>query len=229
MLAGTVLALIVAAPTSPSRRPTVEAAAPLPPSLNGRRRHRASRTAAAGSASRPSRQTAARADPGISIKARSTRFSPSSDAQITEKLRGSSPPSSSTSASTTPETARRSKVLCRAQLRAAVDQQRPPQCRAKAAIARLKDAAADGLDPADYPVPEFGTFTGAEALADGDIKLTNSVLTFARHLAVGRIAPTRVLTEVDYGDHTPEPADILRKIADAARRERDARKLQPAA
>ena len=81
--------------------------------------------------------------------------------------------------------------------------------RAKAVIARLKNAAADGLDPADYPVPDFGALTGAEALADGDIKLTNSVLTFARHLAIGRIAPTRVSAEVDYGNHTPEPADIL--------------------
>ena len=41
------------------------------------------------------------------------------------------------------------------------------------------------------------------------------MLTYARHLAVGRIAPTRVLAEVDYGNHTPEPADILRKVADA--------------
>ena len=64
-------------------------------------------------------------------------------------------------------------------------------------------------------MPEFASFTGAEALADGDVKLTYSVMTFARHLEVGRIAPTRVLTEVDYGEHTPEPADILRKIADA--------------
>ena len=38
------------------------------------------------------------------------------------------------------------------------------------------------------------------------------MLTYARHLAVGRIAPTRVLAEVDYGDHTPEPADILREV-----------------
>ena len=74
---------------------------------------------------------------------------------------------------------------------------------------------ADGLDPADYPVPEFGTFSGAEAYADGDIRLTNSMLTYARNLAVGRIAPTRVLVEVDYGNHTPEPADILKKVADA--------------
>ena len=86
---------------------------------------------------------------------------------------------------------------------------------AKALIARLKNAGADGLDAADYPVPEFGALNGADALADGDIKLTNSVLTFARHLAVGRIAPTRVSAEVDYGNHAPEPADVLRKIADA--------------
>ena len=75
--------------------------------------------------------------------------------------------------------------------------------RAKAVIAQLKNAAADGLDPADYAVPEFNG--GAEAPAEDDIKLTNSMLTYARHLAVGRIAPTRVLAEVDYGNHTPEP------------------------
>jgi murein L,D-transpeptidase YcbB/YkuD len=86
---------------------------------------------------------------------------------------------------------------------------------AKAAILRLKNAATEGLDAADYPVPEFGTFTGADALASGDVKLTYSVLTYARHLAVGRIAPTRVSAEVDYGDHTPDPSDILKKISDA--------------
>ncbi len=96
-------------------------------------------------------------------------------------------------------------------------------------IAQLKNAAADGLDPADYPVPEFGTASGAEALADGDIKLTNSMLTYARHLAVGRIAPTRVLAEVDYGNHTPEPADILQQGRRCRRRRRRARKLQSAA
>ncbi len=86
---------------------------------------------------------------------------------------------------------------------------------AKAAIARLKNAAADGLDAPDYLVPEFTSLNGAEVLADGDIKFSNSVLTFARHLAVGRIAPTRVSAEVEYGNHTPEPADILKKLTDA--------------
>ncbi|MGA2568796.1 MAG: L,D-transpeptidase family protein [Pseudolabrys sp.] len=88
--------------------------------------------------------------------------------------------------------------------------------RAKAVIAQLGNAEADGLDPADYQAPAFGAASGAEALADADISLTYSVLTYARHLAAGRIAPTRVLAEVDYGDHTPAAADILRKLADAA-------------
>ncbi|MGI8527829.1 MAG: L,D-transpeptidase family protein [Pseudolabrys sp.] len=89
--------------------------------------------------------------------------------------------------------------------------------RAKATIARLRNAGAEGLNPADYPVPEFPSFGSPEALAEGDVKLTNSVLDFARHLQTGRIAPTRVSAEVDYGaSHAPDPADILRKVSDAS-------------
>jgi murein L,D-transpeptidase YcbB/YkuD len=90
-----------------------------------------------------------------------------------------------------------------------------PTANATATVARLKDAAAEGLDPTDYPVPDFDAAADAEALASSDIALTQSVLTFARHLAAGRIAPTRVLAEVDYGNHTPEPGDILETIADS--------------
>src|SRR5579872_7124200 len=67
---------------------------------------------------------------------------------------------------------------------------------AKAAIMRLKDAATDGLDASDYPVPEFGVLSSAEALAEGDLKLSHSVAAYAHNLEVGRIAPTRVLSEV---------------------------------
>ncbi len=86
---------------------------------------------------------------------------------------------------------------------------------AKAAIVHLKSASADALDAPDYPVPDFANLSSAEALAEGDVKLTNSILTYARHLAVGRIAPNRVLAEVDYGTHVPEPSDILKKVSDA--------------
>jgi murein L,D-transpeptidase YcbB/YkuD len=87
--------------------------------------------------------------------------------------------------------------------------------RAKSVIAQFGNAAADGLDSADYPVPAFGAATGPEALADADLTLTYSALIYARHLATGRIAPGRVLVEVDYGDHAPAPADILKTLAEA--------------
>jgi len=87
--------------------------------------------------------------------------------------------------------------------------------RARLTIVRLKNAGADGLDPADYPVPEFGNLNGADAIAAADLTLTESVLTFARHLSVGRIAPRRVSAEVEYGNHTPDPADILKQISTA--------------
>ncbi|MBS0535205.1 MAG: L,D-transpeptidase family protein [Proteobacteria bacterium] len=86
---------------------------------------------------------------------------------------------------------------------------------AKTAILRMKNAQADALEPADYPLPNFDSVSGADQLAAADLKLTLSAVTFARHLAVGRIAPTRVSAEVDYGQHSPDNADILRKLADA--------------
>jgi len=220
LLAGTALALIVAAPTFAGAAPDrVESVVPLPPSLNGQTpRHR---EAAPAPPPAPETQPAAAApqnsDSGsFSIRGTLDRLFGASDAQIGDKLR---------------------EIVTGKQFERRVD--RLPErkaieafyaarnfaplwisdgrlnARAKSVIAQLKNAAADGLDPADYPVLDYAAASGAEALADGDIKLTNSMLTYARHLAVGRIAPTRVLAEVDYGSHTPEPADILRKVADA--------------
>ena len=57
--------------------------------------------------------------------------------------------------------------------------------RAKAAIARLQRADADGLDINDYKTPNFAGLT-PEALAEADLKLTQTVLTYARHLQAGR-------------------------------------------
>jgi len=50
--------------------------------------------------------------------------------------------------------------------------------RATAVIARLKDADADGLDVSDYRTPNFAGL-GPDALAEADLKLTQTVLTFA--------------------------------------------------
>lgn len=86
---------------------------------------------------------------------------------------------------------------------------------AKTAMLRMKNAQADALEPADYPLPDFAGASSADQLAAADLKLTNSALDFARHLTVGRIAPTRVTAEVDYGQRAPDNGDILKKLADA--------------
>jgi murein L,D-transpeptidase YcbB/YkuD len=82
----------------------------------------------------------------------------------------------------------------------------------KAATARLKNAAADGLDPADYRVSDFARLGSPDALAIADVELTGALLRFTRHLATGRIAPHRVTAEVEYGDHTPDPGGILKTL-----------------
>jgi murein L,D-transpeptidase YcbB/YkuD len=59
--------------------------------------------------------------------------------------------------------------------------------RAKAAIAYLGKVAADGLDPTDYPVPNFASLTDPVALAEAEISLTTSVITYAHHAQIGRV------------------------------------------
>ena len=87
--------------------------------------------------------------------------------------------------------------------------------RAKAAIAYLGRVDADGLDPADYPVPNFGSLTDPAALADAEMRLTATVITFAHHAAVGRVHWTRVSGDILYDLKAPTPAEVLANMADA--------------
>jgi murein L,D-transpeptidase YcbB/YkuD len=87
--------------------------------------------------------------------------------------------------------------------------------RAKAAIAYLAQTAADGLDPTDYPVPDFKSAITAQALAEDEIKLTASVLTYARQAQIGRIHFSRVGADIEFKLVAPEPAEVLAKLADA--------------
>ena len=84
---------------------------------------------------------------------------------------------------------------------------------AKSAILRMKNAQADALEPSDYQIPDFAGAAGE--LASADLKLTAAALNYARHLSLGRIAPTRVTVEVDYGKRDVDNADVLRKLADS--------------
>jgi murein L,D-transpeptidase YcbB/YkuD len=86
---------------------------------------------------------------------------------------------------------------------------------ATAAAKYLAGVAADGLDPADYPVPAVKMGADADALATAEIKLTNSVLDFARHAQTGRIHYSRISADISYNLDRPDPADVLGKLAKA--------------
>jgi murein L,D-transpeptidase YcbB/YkuD len=86
--------------------------------------------------------------------------------------------------------------------------------RAEAVIARMKGADADGLEPSEYKAPNFAGLA-ADALAEAELKLTRTVLTYARHLQAGRFPYSRVSRNIELPQAAPEPADILERIATA--------------
>ena len=86
---------------------------------------------------------------------------------------------------------------------------------AKGVIARLKDAAADGLNPADYPVPDFAAATSPDQLADAELKLTASMLDYARQAQSGRMHWSQVAADILYPEHPTDPAEVLANITTA--------------
>jgi L,D-transpeptidase YcbB len=86
--------------------------------------------------------------------------------------------------------------------------------RAKAAIDYLGHVDADGLDPADYPVADFKS-SDPGTLAEAELRLTASVITYARHASIGRVAWSRVSPDISYDQKAPEPASVLAVLADA--------------
>ena len=86
--------------------------------------------------------------------------------------------------------------------------------RAKAAAAYLAGVAADGLDPADYPVPGFAGDPGA--LAEAELKFTASVLSYARHAQNGRVHYSRVSPDIAYNQTAPDAGDVLHRLSETA-------------
>ncbi len=84
-----------------------------------------------------------------------------------------------------------------------------PNARAEAAIAYLGHVDADGLIPADYPVPDFANANDPAALAQAEIRLTASVVTYAHHASIGRVHWTRVSGDISYDQKAADPADVL--------------------
>ena len=87
--------------------------------------------------------------------------------------------------------------------------------RAKAAAAYLAGVDADGLDPSEYPVPQIKAGMEPDALAEAEIKFTDTVLTFARHAMAGRVHYSRVAADIVYDLAKPDPANVLARIAKA--------------
>ena len=85
----------------------------------------------------------------------------------------------------------------------------------KGVIARLKDAASEGLNAADYPVPDFTAATTPDSLADADLKLTASVLDYARQAQSGRMHWSQVSADIQYPDHPTDPTEVLANVTTA--------------
>jgi L,D-transpeptidase YcbB len=88
--------------------------------------------------------------------------------------------------------------------------------RATAAIARLNSADEDALDPADYPTPAIKAGAEPAALADAELRLTLSALTYARHAQMGRVHYSRISADITYNQAAVDPAEVLGKLAGAS-------------
>jgi L,D-transpeptidase YcbB len=85
----------------------------------------------------------------------------------------------------------------------------------KGVVARLRDAASDGLNAADYPVPDFSAATTPDALAEADVKLTASMLDYARQAQSGRMHWSQVSGDIQYPEHPTDAAEVLTNVTTA--------------
>ncbi len=83
---------------------------------------------------------------------------------------------------------------------------------AKGVIARLKNAASDGLNPSDYPVPDFAAAATPDGLADADLKLTSSMLDYARQAQSGRMHWSQLSGDIQYPEHPIDPTEVLNNV-----------------
>lgn len=86
-------------------------------------------------------------------------------------------------------------------------------------ILRLEQAAADGLDPADYPTPSLDLGRSwpvpASEIARSELLIARSVLRFADHAQAGRLRPSAVSSTIDLAPERPDPLEVLHGVAGA--------------
>ena len=87
--------------------------------------------------------------------------------------------------------------------------------RAKAAVAYLAGVDADGLDPSDYPTPNFAAGGDADAQVEAELKFTQAVLAFVRHAQFGRVHYSRIAADIEYDRPKLESEDVLSQLASA--------------
>ena len=86
---------------------------------------------------------------------------------------------------------------------------------AKGVIARLKDAGSEGLNASDYPVPDFAAATTPDRLAEAELKLTASMLDYARQAQSGRMHWSQVSGDILYPEHPTDAAEVLANVTTA--------------
>jgi murein L,D-transpeptidase YcbB/YkuD len=86
--------------------------------------------------------------------------------------------------------------------------------RAKAAIARIRAADSDGLDLNDYKFPDFAA-SSPDAQAEAELKFTETLLTYARHVQAGRFGYANVSKNIELPQQPPDTSEVLAKLADA--------------
>ena len=82
-------------------------------------------------------------------------------------------------------------------------------------IERLKAADKDGLETADYPVPDFSAAKTPDDLADAELKLTASMFDYARQAQNGRVHWSRVSADIAYPEHPVDPTEVLINVTTA--------------
>lgn len=89
--------------------------------------------------------------------------------------------------------------------------------RALALVARIKQADADGLDPAAYPVPDvkIGVDTPAKPqdLAHAEVMLSQAIMDYVHDAHSGRLDPADISQNLDYKPHVTDPVAALNKIS----------------
>ena len=87
--------------------------------------------------------------------------------------------------------------------------------RTRAAVEYLGKVAVEGLDPRDYPTPDFSRDMNEQTAAANDLQLTASILKYARHASAGRVSFTRVSGAILYPAHAADPAQVLTQVSSA--------------